>query len=219
MYDKRNLEIDFKITYLDLKNLGKYYFLPIIIMFIVVPTLLILKYLVVKDMKSLITDMIAYTELFSAISSIWWIMMISRQYIEVDGNELLYVYKKIRIGQVLILFFWYTVNISILFLGYSFFFENILSEYIKILIQSLFFISISYMLVYTFKLVSIPMMITLGYIISFSLFFKSKINYINIFTIQEIANSQIVSNKYLILIIITIFVLFIGVYKNYKYLN
>ncbi|WP_294129875.1 hypothetical protein [uncultured Clostridium sp.] len=219
MYDKRNLEVDFKITYLDLKNLGKYYFLPIIIMFIVVPTLLILKYLAVKDIKILTTDMIAYTELFSAISSIWWIMMISRQYIEVDGNEILYVYKKMRIGQVLILFLWYIVNISILFLGYSFFFENILSEYIKILIQSLFFISISYMLVYTFKLVSIPMMIILGYIISFSLFFKDKINYINIFTIQEVTNSQIVSNKYLILLIISIFILFIGMYKNYKYLN
>ena len=219
MYDKRNLEVDFKITYLDLKNLGKYYFLPIIIMFIVVPTLLILKYLAVKDIKILTTDMIAYTELFSAISSIWWIMMISRQYIEVDGNEILYVYKKMRIGQVLILFLWYIVNISILFLGYSFFFENILSEYIKILIQSLFFISISYMLVYTFKLVSIPMMIILGYIISFSLFFKDKINYINIFTIQEVTNSQIVSNKYLILLIISIFIFFIGMYKNYKYLN
>ena len=219
MYDKRNLEVDFKITYLDLKNLGKYYFLPIIIMFIVVPTLLILKYLAVKDIKILTTDMIAYTELFSAISSIWWIMMISRQYIEVDGNEILYVYKKMRFGQVLILFLWYIVNISILFLGYSFFFENILSEYIKILIQSLFFISISYMLVYTFKLVSIRMMIILGYIISFSLFFKDKINYINIFTIQEVTNSQIVSNKYLILLIISIFILFIGMYKNYKYLN
>ena len=75
------------------------------------------------------------------------------------------------------------------------------------------------MLVYTFKLVSIPMMIILGYIISFSLFFKDKINYINIFTIQEVTNSQIVSNKYLILLIISIFILFIGMYKNYKYLN
>ncbi|WP_195988484.1 hypothetical protein [Clostridium sp. D53t1_180928_C8] len=219
MYDKGSLKKDIKLTYLDLKNLKKYYFLPIIIIFILIPILLTLKYFAVRDMVILKIDMINYTELFSAISSIWWIIMISRQYIEVDGNEILYVYKKMRCIQVILLFVWYIFNISILFLGYSLFFENIIYEYIIILMQSVFFISISYMLIYVFKSVSISIMIILTYIISFSIFFKYNISYLNIFTVEEITMSEIILNKCMIILPISILSFLIGTYKNYKYLS
>ncbi|MBZ9637734.1 ABC transporter permease [Clostridium sp. FP1] len=208
-----------KITYFSLKNLKIYYFVPLIILYIFIPILNIGMVNLSGNIENAYVLVFSEAEKYIPILSLWWIIFVFKEYIEEDGNEILYCIEdsgKVKIHHISLLFAWYIIHVSVLFLIYSLFWDNVFLEFIKTVIQCFFFTSVAYMLMYTLKSTTISFMFLLIYEL-LSIFINSKsFNYISIFENGEKISLQAIITKYSVFFIVGILFLIIGVYKNKK---
>ncbi|NYB75549.1 ABC transporter permease [Sedimentibacter hydroxybenzoicus DSM 7310] len=208
--------MDIRLIYYDFKNLKTYFYVPIFIIYLFIPVLSIgmVKMYGVENSKIMIFKEV---EKFIPIISMWWTTFIFREYIEGDGNELLYCINKtgkIKSFQIFIIFLCYVLHVGILFLVGNIFWDNILFEFIKTVVQCFFFTSAIYVLIYTLKSTTISFMILLIYAL-FSLFINSKISQvISIFGNGDILIMNIISTKSLKILFVSTILFIIGVYKN-----
>ncbi len=81
-----------------------------------------------KDLESSYLLIFREAEKYIPIMSIWWITFIFKEYISEDGNEVLYCidsHDKVKVFEILIICLLYIIHISILFLVYSIFWDNV----------------------------------------------------------------------------------------------
>ncbi|MBW4827240.1 MAG: ABC transporter permease [Clostridiaceae bacterium] len=209
--------MNIKSIYLSFKKLKIYYFIPLIILYIFIPILNIGMVYMCKNIEIAYSMVFAEIEKYVPILSIWWTTFIFKEYIEGDGNEILYCIDetgKVKVSQVILIFIWYIVHVGILFLVYSIFWDNVLLEFLKTVIQCFFFTSLFYMLMYTLKSTTISFMFLLIYEL-LTMFIDSEIiDYITIFENGEKIILPTIVTKYLIILLLSIVFLIIGIYKN-----
>lgn len=212
--------MNIKLVYLSLKNLKGYYFVPIFVLYIIIPIVNIGMINMSGNINSAYILIFREAERFIPIMSIWWIVFVFKEYIATDGNEILYCIEesgKVKLYYIALIFIWYIFHVGILFLIYGIFWDNIFFEFTKITIQSFFFSSLVYMLIYTFKSTDISFMFVLIYEL-LSIFVNSKLsNYISIFENGKRITFQIITTKYLLVSILGILFLLAGVYRNKKF--
>ena len=206
-----------KIIYFDFKNLKGYYMIPLLVLYIFIPILNVGMVNMSGSVGNAYSLVFRETEKYLPIMSVWWTIFIFREYIEGDGNEILYCIGqmgKIKAPKIIFIFIWYIIHVGILFLVYSIFWDNILLEYIKTVIQCFFFSSVMYMLIYTLKSTTISFMILLIYEL-FAIFINTDIvNYISIYENGNKITPYIISAKYMPILILSIGFFIIGIYKN-----
>lgn len=212
--------MNIKLLYFDFKNLRGYYFIPIFILYILIPILNVGMVKMSGSIENAYYLVFREAEKYLPIMSVWWTTFVFREYIEGDGNEILYCINKtgkLKAFQIIFIFLWYIFHVSILFLVYSIFWDNILLQFIKIIIQCFFFTSLMYMFIYFFKSTTISFMILLLYEL-FALFMNSDfINFISIFENGKMIKLDVIISKYLIVMVLSGLLFIIGVYKNNKY--
>lgn len=212
--------MNLKLMYLSMKNLKVYYFIPLIFLYIVIPILDIGLINMSGNIENAYLSIFAEAEKYIPILSLWWTTFIFKEYIDGDGNEVLYCIessRKLKIYHIALIFIWYIIHVSILFLVYSIFWDNVFLEFSKTVIQCFFFTSLVYMLIYTLKSTTISFMLLLIYELM-SLFINSKfINYISIFQKEEEILLQNITTKYSIYFLVGTLFLIIGMYKNKRF--
>ncbi len=212
--------MNLKPVYFSFKNLRGYYFIPLFILFIFLPVLDVGMVQMSGDIYNSYMLVFREAEKYIPLLSVWWITFIFREYIEGDGNEILYCIDesgKVKISQITLIFIWYVMHVSILFLAYSIFWNNVFLEFIKTVIQCFFFTSLAYMLIYTLKSTTISFMVLLIYEL-FALFINTETtHYISIFENGEKIMFSVITTKYLAVLLLSIGFLIIGVYKNKRF--
>lgn len=112
---KRNIELYFLRTFYHLKSLRFIALIPVAVINLLLPLLLY------KDYHAAESDLFKYSlttyaSVFVPLFSSWWSMFILKEYLEADGNELLFTQKgKIKFIDVFLPFLLYIFNISIWF--------------------------------------------------------------------------------------------------------
>jgi hypothetical protein len=209
-----------QLLYLSLKNIKLFYFIPLAVMYIFIPVsnCLNIKAFGVEVSYSLIMDT---AQMLIPITSTWWIFCILKEYVDGDGNELLYVYeniKKTKAYDVLLVFAWYCLHIAVLFFIYSLFYNNIFLEYIRIIIQSFVFISAFYCFAYLFKSTSISYMFVLAYYMM-ALFFSKDTMFesVNIFSTNQMMSINILTTEYIYVVLAGLVLFTLGILKNKQY--
>nr|KEI06297.1 ABC transporter permease [Clostridium sp. K25] len=209
--------MNLKLIYLSMKSLKVYYFIPLIFLYIVIPILDIGLINMSGNIETAYLSIFAEAEKYIPILSLWWTTFIFKEYIDGDGNELLYCIgssNKLKIQHITLIFIWYIIHVSILFLGYSLFLDNVLLEFLKTIIQCFFFTSLVYMLIYTLKSTTISFMFLLIYEL-LCLFVRCEfIKYMSIFEGGQILSVQLIFTKYAVFFLVGILFLLIGMYKN-----
>lgn len=212
--------MNIRATYLSFKNLKVYYFIPLILLYVFLPILSIGIVYIYESTENAYFIIFKEVEKYIPILSIWWTTFIFREYIEEDGNEVLYCINetgKVKVSQIILIFLWYVVHVGILYLGFSIFWDNMILEFIKIVIQSLFFSSLLYLLIYTLKSTTISFMLLVIYEL-FMLFINSEIvNYISIFHYGENLTVKTIITKYVLILLVSIVFLIAGVYQNKRF--
>lgn len=212
--------MNIKPIYFSFKNLKIYYFIPLFILYVFLPILSVGIVYMSGSIENSYFLIFREVEKYIPILSSWWITFIFKEYIEGDGNEILYCVDesgKVKVFQILLILIWYIIHISILFLGYSIFLDNVFLEFLKTVIQCLFFTSLLYMLIYTLKSTTISFMILLIYEL-FAIFINSEIaNYISIFENGEKIILKTITTKYLLVLLVSLVFLMIGIYKNKRF--
>jgi hypothetical protein len=197
-----------------------YYFIPLIILYIFIPILNIGMINISGNIENAYSLVFREVEKYIPIMSLWWITFIFKEYVEGDGNELLYCIEdsgKVKFHHTALIFTWYIIHVGILFLVYSWFWDNVLLEFLKTVIQCFFFTSLSYMLIYALKSTTISFMFLLIYEL-LAIFIDSKyIKYISVFENGQRVVFQTIITKYFIFCLLGFLFLIIGIYKNKRF--
>ncbi|MEA4825948.1 MAG: ABC transporter permease [Clostridium sp.] len=212
--------MNIKPIYFSLKNLNIYYFVPLIVLYVFIPILNIGMINMSKNIENAYTIIFREAEKYIPITSLWWITFIFKEYIEGDGNELLYCIEdsgKVKVHHIVLIFTWYIMHVSILFLVYSLFWDNVFLEFIKTVIQCFFFTSLLYLLIYTLKSTTISFMLLLIYELLATFMNFKCINYISIFENGMKVSLETIITKYSIFLLLGILFLIIGIYKNKRF--
>lgn len=205
---------------LSLKNMERYYYIPLVVLFVFLPICSWL-YIRAYGLQESYISVMNIGQMFIPITSTWWVFCGLKEYIEGDGNELFYVYKlngKTKVVDILLILLWYCCHIGILFGVYAILFNTIITEIACVMIQCFFFSSFLYFLTYALKSTSIAYMFVLIYYFMIAFFSEDTIfEFINIFSFQITMNAELLFEKYLFIGIISGVVLFLGALFNRRY--
>ena len=110
--------MNIKPIYFSFKNLKIYYFIPLFILYVFLPILSVGIVYMSGSIENSYFLIFREVEKYIPILSLWWITFIFKEYIEGDGNEILYCIDesgKVKVFQILLIFIWYIIHISMLF--------------------------------------------------------------------------------------------------------
>lgn len=144
------------LTFIRLKTTGKARFVPLIGLFIVLPAILVMNYLSLHEVDTLASVMEVTQDILVPLLSIWWVLMVLREYIESDGNELLYVYAgKTQAGTVVTLLVLYLVCAAFLMFGCALVHPFMLLEFFEVALNCILYVGVSYFLVFLTRSVAL----------------------------------------------------------------
>lgn len=148
--------------YLELKNLRFYYFVPPIILFILIP----LTALAAIKSGGDFPECCMIAQLFIPSFAAWWPLFVLKEYLNSAGKELLFVHKFGRdslLMRMIILGAFFVLHVTILFVWFTTLFDFVWFLFIAIILQSIFMISLAYFLSLLFQNTFIPMIINFAY--------------------------------------------------------
>lgn len=152
------------ISFYSLKNMRILAVIPFIALNLVLTAINITGYMRYGNGYQLEEDIRKYAIIFMPLFSNWWPIFAMREYIESDGNELLFIQSnKIKYIDFLTLFLIYLVDISIFLAVYILVYPQLKLVSIWILIICSFIFSITYFLVFFTKSITVTLMCTLLY--------------------------------------------------------
>lgn len=144
------------LTFIRLRTTGKAGFVPLIVLFIVLPAILVINYLSMRDVEALSSVMEVTQDILVPLLSLWWVLMVLREYIESDGNEILYVYAgKTQAGTVVILLVLYLVCAAVLMFGCALIYPLMVLEFFEVALNCILYVGVSYFLVFLTRSVAI----------------------------------------------------------------
>jgi hypothetical protein len=202
--------------YLELKNQRFYFFVPPVMLFILVPLT------VLATIKSGGGDNFpecgTISQLFIPSFAAWWPLFILKEYLNSPGKELLFVYKSGRDSlflKMIALWAFFVLHIAIVFIYFTSLFDFVWLLFIAIIIQSMFMIALGYFLSLLFQNTFIPLIINFAYssIFVLALFYSP----LSIFEIGSFNSASSLSKSPVVAIIA--FILFYGGYQIEKRLH
>lgn len=149
---------------LHLKSIGKHAYVPIIIADIVFPATIYMFSLQTGYTQELYRYIVEYSLFLFPISSIWWPIFILREYLEADGNELLFVNKyRIKIADIIVVFLAFMLNAWIQFIVFTIIFSSMQFEFLRLLCSCIMYLGMSYLIAFSFKSITLTLMTMLIY--------------------------------------------------------
>lgn len=144
------------LTFIELKATGKAEFVPPVGLFIVLPAIFVMNYLSMRDVLALASVMEVIADILVPLLSVWWVLMVLREYIESDGNEILYVYAgKTQVGTVVTLLALYIVCAAVLMFGCALIYPLMALEFFEVALNCILYVGVSYFLVFLTRSVAI----------------------------------------------------------------
>ena len=187
---KKYLILHLKRMVYHLKSIGVLFFIPLAIVDIIIPTLNYLEYTKYGVGEYLYINILQYSQWFIPFFSVWWIIFVLREYIESDGNEVLYVHSdRSKLPDVLFLFIAYVLNIAILFSIYTVLLPHMKYEFYKILSICVFYLGMVYFLSFLTKSTTITLMAALLYALASITFISNESVFPFYYTLKQVTPS------------------------------
>lgn len=144
MYIKRNLIRAIRNLCFQIKGIGVFIFIPILGLYVFMPVKLQVEYIAYERLSMVYDLILKDTQFFIPLLSVWYTIFILHYCLEEPGHDLLYIRKRSKLLNVLIIYMIYLIMLLPLFAIYSRFFPEMWWLYIKIAIICLFYQSIVY---------------------------------------------------------------------------
>lgn len=203
--------------YLHLKNLKILFFIPLFIINVLIPFLNYIEYTQHGIGNELYMSILEYSQWLMPFVSVWWSLFALRDYIENDGNELLYVHKASQqFIDIFLLFFLCILNITVIFSVYTLLIPSMKYEYVRILSICIFYFGIMFFLSILTKSTTIALLVVILYTIANICYRAGNENIVLLyFSTARISNKLFYSN-YLPLLLNGILFTAIGALINTK---
>lgn len=200
------------ITFIQLKTMGKLFYIPLICLFVVLPVIYILSYHA-EGVDGIATSTIIIGQILVPLFSAWWVLMVLREYVESDGNEILFVYgQKSQAVSVVLLWLFYVICTGIQYAFLSVKLPSAGLDFIHASLVSGLYVGFTYFFVYLTKSIAISFIPLLLYSV-FCFMNPEIIGFTSSISWFEIAS------KYLPQFLLGIFFFFLGHMFNKKFLR
>lgn len=149
---------------LTLKGMGMLYFVPDTFLFLVLPFLTYLDFAKGYSIEQCYFSTYIMIQIFCPFFAIWWTLFGFREYVEGKSRELLLVYKKSLIVELILVFVYYFLHICVLLGLYCIMLNLNYFNYVFVFfVQTFAFFSISFSLSIILKNIAIPFIISVCY--------------------------------------------------------
>lgn len=193
-----------KQNYFLLKSAGVSIFIPLVIIYIFLPFLNYSSYLKYGIGTTLYNNIITYSQVFIPFFSTWWSILTLKEFIEGQGNEVLFVNTKRTHLFVFINFIIFVFMLIPLYIVYFCLFDNMKLEFIKILIECVLFNSISFAIISFFRSVTISLTLPVIYTMySFFRGYSSQGIDLSFVSLNEATYEQL-TDKYIPILLVSI---------------
>lgn len=184
---KKHIALRFFRALYHLKSIGLLFFPPLVIINILVPALNIMEYLAFGGNDSLYISILQYTQWLFPFSSVWWVLFVLREYLESDGNELLYVHAdRCKWKDCVCLFVPSLCNIGLVFGAYAALLDGIGYEFLRIGSICVFYLGLTYFLAYLSKSVTITLLTLIFYTLANLIFGMAHTVFPLYYTLQKL---------------------------------
>ncbi len=204
-------------TALHIKNLKGLLLFPLFTLNFLIP---FLNYLVYKQYgvsDKLYTNFLEYSQWLMPLCAVWCPLFVLRDYLESDGNELLYVNPHSnKFADVFLLFFLSLLNITAIFVVYSMLIPNMSYEYIKLISICVFYFGLVYGISFLTKSTTITTLIVVMYTLLNICFQKNSKTVLFVYFSTEHISRKLFISDYLPLLLLGILLVAIGVFINVK---
>ncbi len=164
MHYKRIITLYIQRMCLHLKSIGALFWVPIFILNLLVPLLNYLTYSKHAVGEELYTEILKNCLWYYPFFSNWWPLFLMKEYLETDGNELLFVYSgKNKLIDLSSVFLLSIINVLLWFIPYTVLFPMMKYELLRVLTICFLYFSFSYFLTFLSRSILIPLMILLLY--------------------------------------------------------
>lgn len=101
-----------------MKSLGVYFWIPILINDIIIP-LIVLFIKINRSAYNVAQGVMILTQMFTPFLAAFWTYIYLEKYIDMKGNECLYIVRKNKLPEIISLFFTYIITNTIFFVWYG----------------------------------------------------------------------------------------------------
>lgn len=151
------------IEYYQIKGVGWFAFVPIIVLYILVPLVNYSSFLYFHDMDILYSNIIQTTQFLCPLCSVWYVLFILYHYVEQQGCEILYVGHKYILGNLSVVYCFSVLLLLPLFGVYYSMYSDMWWLYGKIVIVDLLYMLIAYAAAYWSGKIVISIVVLLCY--------------------------------------------------------
>lgn len=146
------------------KGIGILFWVPLLVVDILLPGLFTARCLSNGADETLRTAMLSINQMLIPLFSAWWPLFILREYVESDGNELLYVYgRRCKVWDILLVYLLYAADIGLMFILYVQWFPEMGMEYLRLMSVCVLYVGVVYALLYLTKSITAACIVVLFY--------------------------------------------------------
>lgn len=150
-----------RTIYYSLKNLKLTVFVPLIVAWLIFPLFLNNSLEVITENIDKLSAVGDNAQMLLPVMAIWLPVMTFRQYVESDASEMLFFYQKTHLFDLFVYFIIYCAVMAVPFAFYAQSVNGIWQEYLRVVIQSAFFCSMSYFVSFAMRSTSMSLMLCL----------------------------------------------------------
>lgn len=130
--------------YFQLKGIGLFVFIPIIGLYLLIPTVNYIVFWFYHDWDLLYDSILKECQYFIPLLSVWWSFFLLEHYVEEPGHELLYIDRRNKWFTLFLLYIGYLILMLPLFFVYTGLFPELWWLFLKLGIINLLYLAIAY---------------------------------------------------------------------------
>lgn len=215
MHIKKHLKSELTLFCFQLKNVKLTLLVPGVLLFILLPFILILTMKKYGDISYVQENFILMTQYLIPILSVWSPAFAFISLIESDSDEIHYVNHKMKDNLIIFWLIFYLVVIAVICLIASIWIDNLLLEYIRLLISSCFYTSLLYCLMYISNSMTATFLGIILYWLSSTFGGQIPLDQLNCYDTRAMT-MQLLAEKYVYLMLAAIILYLIGYWRNRK---
>lgn len=170
------------------------FFLPLIMMGVVLPLLSVFFYRHdAGDYEEFISNITLQMHVWIPMFSAWWVILLFNDFFEGEGNELLYIYFRPRqlFAEHIFFVILYVASIVVIFSLFRIFFDLEIFVLFQLMAESLVISSATYFLCFAFQKTGVGLLMAMVYCIYLNLFDNLKLlKFLSVFPESSVADAE-----------------------------
>lgn len=208
-----NIKNDFRMFYFQARNIKQVFFIPLILILVVLPLVLFASMKKYQDIYYVEESLMLFGQYIIPVLSTWWFSFAFIELIDNEGNELFYVTSRMKNNLVLLWLGLYLAVIGVVY-GIIGIWVNIAPwEFVRVAICSCFYIFLEYAIMFWSGSMTLSFLVTILYWLATTFGSQIKVDWLNCYD-NNFMTIELLKEKYMWVLLVAITFYAIGCIGN-----